>query len=119
MFSYELYKLIHLVAVILFVASFSASLYGNAGSKLTKILGGVSTLFILVGGMGLLARIGVPHQGPYPVWVILKVASWLAVAILAPMLAKRVKSFKSLALLIVLSIMALAIYSAIYKIGPV
>ena len=116
MFSYELYKLVHLLAVILFAASFAASLYGN-NPKLTKILGGLSTLFILVGGMGLLARIGVPHNGPYPVWVMIKAACWLAVAILAPMCAKRIKSFKSVALIVVLSIMGVAIYSAIFKTG--
>lgn len=119
MFSYELYKLVHLLAIILFAATFAASLYGNNNSKLTKVLGGISTLFILVGGMGLLARIGVPHNGPYPAWVIIKAGCWLAVAILAPMFAKRIKSFKSIALLAVIAIMGIAIYSAIFKIGPV
>ncbi len=117
MFSYELYKVVHLMAIILFVATFAASLYGGDKGKLTKILGGISTFFILVGGMGLMARIGVPHNGPYPGWLMIKAACWLLVAILAPMLAKRVRNLKFVALLFISAILGFAVYTAIFKIG--
>lgn len=114
MIPYEFYKVFHIVSLFLFVASGAIAFFANENPKWNKILLGVWTFFILVGGMGLLARIGVSHTGGWPTWAILKVVVWLIVGALFPILSKRnvpkVPVFYSL-----IGIMTLAAILAVYK----
>lgn len=97
MFSYEFYKILHLGAIFFFLSTAGAQLIGDGKSKLAKILNGVSTVFILVAGMGLLARIGVSHGEGWPTWVIVKLIIWLILAIMVPVVAKRFSQFAKFA----------------------
>jgi uncharacterized membrane protein SirB2 len=90
MFSYELYKIIHLTSLMIVFTSMSIQLVGEKEIKLLKILSGVGSFFILVSGMGLLARIGVSHGG-MPVWAMLKIAIWITLAVGLPVVGKRFK----------------------------
>lgn len=49
---------------------------------------GISSLLILVAGFGLMARIGVSHQG-WPLWIYLKLGIWLVLAAATPLVLKR------------------------------
>ena len=94
MFSYEFYKMMHLLMIFLLVGSIGATFMAGANSKHVKILTGVSSFLIFVGGMGLMARLGVSHTEGWPTWVYAKLAIWVAVSALAPILGKRIgKSF--------------------------
>ena len=115
MFSYQVYKLIHLASIFMFLSTMGASFFLNEKGKLIKILSGVSSFLILVGGMGLLARLGVSHGEPFPFWVLLKIGLWLSLAMLGPILAKRLKSMRALVLIGFLSLAGIAAYAAIYK----
>lgn len=115
MFSYQVYKLVHLASVFFFLGSLGASFFIKEQAKLIKILTGITSFLILVGGMGLLARLGFSHGEPFPFWVLLKMGLWLSLAMLGPVLAKRLKSMKALALIGFLSLAGLAAYAAIYK----
>ncbi len=117
MFSYQVYKLVHLASIFMFLSTMGASFFLNEKGKLIKILSGISSFLILVGGMGLLARLGVSHGEPFPFWVISKIGIWLGLAILAPVLAKRLKSMRHLAFLGLWLLAAVAAYFAIYKPG--
>lgn len=105
MLSYEFYKIMHIIAIFFFLSTAGAQLLGNSEGKLPKILGGISSLIILVGGMGLLARIGVSHGEGWPSWVIAKVAIWLILVIMVPVVAKR---FSAMAKFAYWGMMALA-----------
>ncbi|MEC8624273.1 MAG: SirB2 family protein [Bdellovibrionota bacterium] len=117
MFSYQVYKLIHLASVFMFLSTMGASFFLNEKAKLIKVLAGISSFLILVGGMGLLARLGVSHGEPFPFWVASKIGIWLGLAILAPVLAKRLKTMRHLAFVGLWFLAAVAAYLAIYKPG--
>jgi len=89
MIPYEVYKVIHLFSLILFFSSAAVQLISKNQEKVFKILGGVSTLLVLVSGMGLLARVGISHGQSWPLWAMLKVFFWLALAVMVPVSAKR------------------------------
>lgn len=112
---YEVYKLIHIVSIFLFISSLGALFFGNKESKLHKILSGVVSLMILVAGMGLLARLNYNHGEPWPLWVKMKIALWMLAAILLPVLNKRVTQKRGLAFSLIMIILSLAAYVAIYK----
>ena len=92
---YETYKLMHLIsAFLLFSVAGGVALYaanggdkaGNALRKLVAILHGIALLGLLVGGFGLLARLGI---GSVPGWVMAKLVVWLLIGGIATLPYKR------------------------------
>ena len=112
--SYETYKLIHIVSIIIFFGSFGAAMLTGRSGIHEKIATGVSSLLILVAGMGLMARIGIKHASIWPTWVIVKAVIWLTLASLAPILSKRLGSSVFIFYLFVL-LGGFAAYMAIHK----
>ena len=88
--SYEVYKVVHIGMLFMFFAGMGSIFLGGSNSKLVKIMTGISSFMILVGGMGLLARLGVSHGGSWPKWLVAKVSIWLLLAVLVPVLGKKV-----------------------------
>ena len=114
MLSYETYKLIHIMSIVIFFGTIGAAIIGGRYDKHERIITGVSSLFILVGGMGLLARIGIKHNSIWPTWAIVKAVVWLTLSALAPILAKRLgRSVFVFYIFVILA--ALAAYMAINK----
>ena len=111
---YEVYKFIHIVSIIVFFGVMGASVLAGKYQKHEKIVVGLSSFFILFGGMGLVARIGIDHGSLWPTWLLVKVFMWLLLAILVPLIAKRLPaSLKSFYLMIILA--SVAVYVAINK----
>lgn len=83
MIPYSVYKIVHLVGVFMILTSLSAlTLHVGLGGgrvhswrKLVAGTHGVGLLLALVGGFGLLARLGIGHGG-LPGWVWAKLAIW-------------------------------------------
>ncbi len=84
--SYVAYKLIHLLGIFtLLVALAGMAAHAatgrakadNPGYRSLLALHGVGALIALVGGFGLLARIGVLQEGAFPGWVWAKLGLWL------------------------------------------
>jgi hypothetical protein len=123
MFSHQLYNVVHIVGIILLMSALGgAAVYGMTAAppetrrarRLLAIFHGTGVLLILVGGFGMLARLGVMHGAGFPGWVWVKLVVWalLAVALLAPY--RRPALAKPL--LLALPILGgLAAYMAIYK----
>lgn len=84
--SYETYKIIHLVSIVLLFSGLMGLLaIRMAGvelvsrtKKLVFISHGIGTLFVLVSGFGLLARLGLISA--LPGWVYGKVIIWVLLA---------------------------------------
>lgn len=85
MVSYPVYKLIHFLGMftlvtVLAVASMHVLRGGtradNPYRRVLAILHGVASFLILLGGFGMLARLGIVQAG-LPTWVILKLGIWL------------------------------------------
>ena len=89
------YKLIHLAAAFaLFVAVGGAAVHAanrgekrdNAARTALAVLHGAGLLLVLVGGFGMLARLGVKHDWLFPAWLWAKLVIWgiLAFAMTLP-----------------------------------
>jgi hypothetical protein len=113
--SYEFYKVIHLYSLFLFFAFLCLQLIAHYQEKWLKISTGILTLFIFVSGMGLLARLGVKHAEPWPLWVWIKVLVWGALGIAGPIVIKRFSTFKKPFVLLAMVLLFIAILAANLK----
>lgn len=82
MLSYTVYKLVHFLGIFLLVGSIGIGYaYLNTSAEQTKrplllpIAHGVGLFFALLGGFGMLARMGI--HWPWPGWMIAKLIVWL------------------------------------------
>lgn len=87
MISFQVYKIVHLVALFLAFATLGglALTVANGSTKETSsvrkliaITHGVAVFFVLLGGFGMLARLGI--VGKFPLWVWGKLTIWVIVA---------------------------------------
>lgn len=95
MISYEIYKLIHFIGLTLTVFSLGALAFQmhnhkSADFKNRKYLGighGLGLFLLLLGGFGMLARLGLARE--MPTWVWIKLTIWLLIgALIAPLRRK-------------------------------
>jgi uncharacterized membrane protein SirB2 len=120
----ELYKVIHIVGIILLMSALGGAavraMIGGAAEatptrRLLAILHGVGAFLVLLGGFGMLARLGImAAEGRFPAWLWVKLVIWgmLAVALVVP----RRRPALARPLLLSLPVLGgLAAYMAIYK----
>lgn len=90
--SYPVYKLIHFLGIFMVIAALVAAgihvLRGGTRAndpyrKLLSAAHGIAVFLILLGGFGMLARLGIMSGGGgLPGWIILKLVIWVAVGAL-------------------------------------
>lgn len=75
--SYQIYKIIHILGIASVITALCVRMYVTdaAMRKMSALIHGLGMVAIIVGGFGLLARLGV---GGMPGWVIVKLVIWLA-----------------------------------------
>lgn len=96
MISYAIYKIIHLVGVLMVFLALGgvATNAINGGIKNHSwripiaITHGVGLLLSLIGGFGLLARLGIVHGG-LPGWVMAKLGIWILFAALIGVVSRK------------------------------
>jgi len=114
---YAAYKLLHVVGLILLFLGLGRTLLGsrtdaeNAG-KGPAIFHGIALFVMLVGGFGMMARLGI--HWPWPNWLIAKLGVWLAIGAL-PGLVRHERIPRGPAWLVAALLGALAGWLAIYK----
>ena len=118
--SYEFYKFLHLVGIVMTIAALSGmSLHvasggtrDYAGRKMAAMFHGIGLVITLVAGFGLLARLGL--MGGMPGWAIAKLVVWFILGGLPALIYRKPKLAKMFWSLIIL-FAALNAYLAIYK----
>jgi hypothetical protein len=123
MFPYQLYNVVHILGIALLMTALGGmalhSVNGglrrdNRARGLVAALHGLGALLVLVGGFGMLARLGFRHGAMFPGWLLVKLAIWvvLGVAVALPYRSPRLARPM---LLVVPLLAGLAAYMAIYK----
>ena len=123
MFSLSFYKVVHIVGIVLVMSALGAvAIHAvNGGTRQTNrarglvaALHGIGVLLILVGGFGMLARLGFRHGAMFPGWLWVKLAIWVAAAALLMVPYRRPALAKPI--YVALPILGgIAAYMAIYK----
>ena len=116
MFSYEFYKIAHLLCLMLFFTTSSILLWYGGRVRSLSIIGGISSILILVTGMGLMARLNIGHTEPWPLWIKLKMGVWLVLTIGAPVISKRAPKLGKLFYFLGMILFFIVLYAVIYKI---
>ena len=111
MISYQIYKVIHLASIFIFLSGAAVMLTTSTKNKFWTITTGIASFFIILGGMGLMARLG----GGFQPWIIAKLVIWFIISALGHMVAKRFASQGKLAYVITMVLAVLAASFAIYK----
>ena len=114
---YAIYKLLHVIGLmILFLGMGGMLLRARAeqdrAPKGTAALHGVGLFVMLVGGFGMMARLGI--HWPWPGWLIAKLCVWLIIGAL-PVLVRRQVIPRGPAWLVAPGLGALAAWFAIGK----
>ena len=68
--SYEFYKVVHLMCLILVVSCLGIGFFSGTPRKWARMLGMGSSLFLFIAGFGLLAK---GNFSPWPLWVKIKI----------------------------------------------
>ncbi len=120
---HQFYNVAHIVGIILIMSALGGAAIGamSPGTEVTPstrrllaILHGLGAFLLLLGGFGMLARLGFLRGASFPGWLWVKLVVWtlLAVAIILP----RRKPALARPLLLALPLLGgLAAFMAIYK----
>lgn len=123
MFSRNFYLIVHVLGIVfMFLAIGGVAVHAaNGGTKaesatrkLVSIAHGIGALLVLVGGFGMLARLGMQHGAGFPAWLWAKIAIWLVLS--AVVLIPYRKPALARPFFVLLPLLAgLAAYMAVYK----
>ena len=123
MFPRDFYEILHILGIaLLFAAIGGVAVHAaNGGNKtnsgtrgMVSSIHGIGALLILVGGFGMLARIGFQHGTNFPGWLWVKIIVWLVLSAVALLPYRKPALAKPF--LIVLPLLAgVAVYMALYK----
>lgn len=121
MIPYSFYKLVHLLGIFMLFLSVGGLIHhilnggtkaANAWRKQTAITHGIGIFLILLGGFGMLARLGL--SWPFPGWVMAKIAIWIAMGGMLALVYRRPQSGRFFWLLVLVLGLGAA-YLAILK----
>lgn len=120
MISYPVYRVVHLFGIFLLFVVLAGMAWGSGKARAdgaisrraAMILHGTALFIVLLGGFGLLARIGVMHGMDWPGWVWAKLSIWLLLGAAVVVPARKPGG----ALLLLLPVLGgLAAWLAIFK----
>ena len=122
MFPRDLYEIVHVIGIaMLFAAIGGVAVHAaNGGSKtdtatrgIVGMVFGVGSFLILLGGFGMMARLGLVRGMP-PRWLLVKMVIWLVLSGIVLLPYRRPSLAKPFLLLLPL-LAGLAVYMAVFK----
>ncbi|MFN0099156.1 MAG: hypothetical protein ACKVS7_10810 [Gemmatimonadaceae bacterium] len=125
MFSRDLYEIVHILGIALTMLAFGGIVMhaseggtwkGPRSRTMLKVAHHVGVFLILLGGFGMLARIGIAKGGiaTFPGWLWAKIALWVVLAGVVSLPYKQPR-FALPAFFAVPTLSGLAVYFALYK----
>ncbi|WP_396200096.1 hypothetical protein [Gemmatimonas sp.] len=123
MFPRDFYEILHIVGIaMVFIAIGGVATHAaNGGTKTTSstrpLIGsihGLGAFLILLGGFGMLARLGFLHGGNFPGWLWVKIIVWVILSAVV-LLPYRRPGFAKPFLLVLPLLAGVAVYMALYK----
>ena len=121
MIPHAVYNLLHLFGIMLMLSALGASVAvavaGDSSPRLKKLAGlahGIALLIILVGGFGMLARLGI--GGDWPLWVWLKLVIWVIFGA-ATVLVRRIGEKAGWLLVLLPVLAAVSAWLALFRVG--
>ena len=123
MFSKEYSAVLHMLGVIMLIASLGGTALhamnggtsaDNKSRRFISIMHGIGAFLILLGGVGLFASLGFKHGERMPMWLAIKVTVWILFAA-APFLPYRRPYLARWLMLGLPAFGGLAAYMGIYK----
>lgn len=115
MISYHFYKVLHIAMILFLISTLGFLLNDHLRSKGQKILVGVVSFLIFVGGMGLIARMGFRHGEPFPLWINVKILMWVLINISLLMIGRIPRNYRKWLYVLVMFLTMVAVYMAINK----
>ena len=122
MFSHQVYNVVHIVGIVTLMAALGGAALlamvdaqrNHPGARrLVAAFHGIGAFVVLLGGFGMLARLGIAGEG-FPPWLWVKLLIWGVLALALFVLFRRPNTARTV--LIALPILGgLAAYMAIYK----
>jgi uncharacterized membrane protein SirB2 len=100
--SYSFYKILHFTCIFSIISLLSINLLAAKDTvpKWRRLLPMFLSLVLFVSGMGLIARLGLPHGEMFPGWVLVKMLIWMVIAVGGPVAIKRMNHNRGRALAI-------------------
>lgn len=120
MISYETYKILHIFTLFMVISAMGGIVAEGRWlpNKTFKIIVGILSFLIFVGGMGLIARLGFKHTEPFPLWVVVKISCWIILNVaLVALFRVEQKKFKGFCVWISVVAVFVAVYSAVTKLA--
>ncbi|MCA2982168.1 hypothetical protein [Gemmatimonas sp.] len=123
MFPRDFYEILHIIGIaMLFLAIGGVATHAaNGGTKaesktrgLMSSMHGIGALLILVGGFGMLARIGFQHGSNFPGWLWVKIIVWLVLSAIVLLPYRKPALARPFIFLLPL-LAGVAVYMALYK----
>lgn len=123
MLSREFYNVVHVIGIVTLMAALGGvalhAMNGGSGDdnrsrRFVTVLHGVGAFLILLGGFGMLARIGFSHGANFPPWLWVKLMVWVFLAA-APFLPYRRPSMARWLMLGLPVAGGVAAYMGVYK----
>ncbi len=115
MIKYEVYKMLHLVTILLLISSLGFFWEGKIKTMKKKVAIGLISFLIFVAGMGLIARLGFKHTEPFPDWVRIKIAMWVLVNMTLIFIGRVSENARKWAIGFLMGFVLIAVYAAIFK----
>ena len=120
MISYETYKILHIFTLFMVISAMGGIIAEGRWipNKTFKIVVGVLSFLVFVGGMGLIARLGFKHTEPFPLWVVVKITCWIVLNIsLVALFRFQTKKYKSFCTWMSFMAVFIAVYAAVTKLA--
>ncbi|CAM9906692.1 unnamed protein product [Chrysoparadoxa australica] len=114
--SENFYRVLHYGSLFFFLSGLGISFFTDNKNVANKIITGISSLLILVAGMGLIAKaLQIGHGASWPAWLHAKITIWAILAVGAPILAKRLTKGKAVVFYVFIVLATMASYLAVNK----